>query len=230
MIDFFVPGEPAPGGSKTAMPIRKGVCKCGQPQYLHDGKRLILNYLDDGGSRKDPITGKTKIGIGNREWRAAVELGAKRRYCAAPLEGPLRVLFRFMVRRPQGQHVANDRSRPVREDYQSLVGPIVAPDLTKFIRSTEDALTDAGMWKDDSQVVQQYAEKVYAASHEPEGCRIMVTRCVQDHAPAALFTEPAADQAARYEMALRLVAAKGGIIAADIARRALAGEVLGATG
>ena len=230
MIDMFIPGEPAPGGSKTALPMRNrkypGVCN----HYLHKDGRLVLNYKDNGGSRKDPVTGKNDIGAGNREWRAAVEMGTKRRYCAAPLEGPLRVLFRFMVRRPQGQHVANDRARPVREDHQHLIGPIVAPDLTKYIRSTEDALTDAGLWRDDSQVVQQYAEKVYAASHEPEGCRIMVTRCIADHAPAALFTESAADQAARYETALRLVAAKGGIIAADIARRALAGEVLGATG
>ena len=157
MIDMFIPGEPAPGGSKTALPMRNrkypGVCN----HYLHKDGRLVLNYKDNGGSRKDPVTGKNDIGAGNREWRAAVEMGTKRRYCAAPLEGPLRVLFRFMVRRPQGQHVANDRARPVREDHQHLIGPIVAPDLTKYIRSTEDALTDAGLWKDDSQVLQQYA-------------------------------------------------------------------------
>lgn len=39
--------------------------------------------------------------------------------------------------------------------------PIVRPDLDKYIRAVLDALTDAGVWKDDSQVVELSARKQY---------------------------------------------------------------------
>lgn len=41
--------------------------------------------------------------------------------------------------------------------------PAKVPDLSKLIRSTEDALTAAGVWKDDSRVVEIRAVKTYPA-------------------------------------------------------------------
>ena len=35
------------------------------------------------------------------------------------------------------------------------------PDLSKLVRSTEDALTDAGVWEDDARVIRCMAAKVY---------------------------------------------------------------------
>jgi len=35
------------------------------------------------------------------------------------------------------------------------------PDLSKLVRSTEDALTEAGIWKDDARVVECFASKRY---------------------------------------------------------------------
>lgn len=35
------------------------------------------------------------------------------------------------------------------------------PDLSKLVRSTEDALTDAGVWEDDARIVRCVASKVY---------------------------------------------------------------------
>jgi Holliday junction resolvase RusA-like endonuclease len=43
------------------------------------------------------------------------------------------------------------------------------PDLSKLIRSTEDALTDAGVWTDDARVVAYHQpRKVYAGSADPD--------------------------------------------------------------
>ena len=39
--------------------------------------------------------------------------------------------------------------------------PDKKPDLSKLIRSTEDALTDAGVWEDDARVVCCLAKKLY---------------------------------------------------------------------
>ncbi len=35
------------------------------------------------------------------------------------------------------------------------------PDLSKLVRSTEDALTDAGVWEDDARIIRCVASKVY---------------------------------------------------------------------
>ncbi len=43
--------------------------------------------------------------------------------------------------------------------------PSNRPDLSKLIRSTEDALTDIGAWEDDARVVRCLALKVYPGQH-----------------------------------------------------------------
>ncbi len=44
------------------------------------------------------------------------------------------------------------------------------PDLSKLVRSTEDALSDAGAWEDDARVVECLARKVYAG--DPDALHI----------------------------------------------------------
>lgn len=58
-----------------------------------------------------------------------------------PLTGPLAAGIIFTMPKP-GSAPKKRRSWPCRR-----------PDLSKLLRSTEDALTDAGVWGDDAQVV-----------------------------------------------------------------------------
>lgn len=67
-----------------------------------------------------------------------------------PLDGPLLVEMVFTMRKPA--------SAPKRR----RTWPQSAPDLSKLLRSTEDALTSAGVWRDDSRVVEyKRAAKVF---------------------------------------------------------------------
>jgi Holliday junction resolvase RusA-like endonuclease len=51
------------------------------------------------------------------------------------------------------------------------------PDLTKLIRSTEDALTGIA-WNDDASVVHQVARKLYCDNKNPNpGCLIEIEEC-----------------------------------------------------
>ena len=59
-----------------------------------------------------------------------------------PLDGPLAVTMVFTVQKPVG---APKRTR---------TWPKTMPDLSKLARATEDALTTAGVWRDDARVVQ----------------------------------------------------------------------------
>lgn len=65
------------------------------------------------------------------------------------VEGPVNVHMVFTVPKP--------KSAPKR--YRTW--PDRKPDLSKLVRSTEDALTDAGVWEDDARIVRCVASKVY---------------------------------------------------------------------
>lgn len=72
------------------------------------------------------------------------------------LEGPIEVAIRFRLPRPASVKIAK---RPF---------PAVKPDVDKLLRNTLDALTQAGIYRDDAQVVDLYVEKRYATD-DPGG-------------------------------------------------------------
>jgi len=100
-----------------------------------------------------------------------------------PLDEPLVVRMVFTLPKPA--------SAPKRR----RTWPCRTPDLSKLIRSTEDALTNAGVWRDDARVTEyERAAKVYPGE-DPEaldapGVRITIRpiltpggRAVQTPAP-----------------------------------------------
>jgi crossover junction endodeoxyribonuclease RusA len=140
-LHFRVYGKAEPAGSKRALPAG------GKP-----GARPII--VDDNPNAKD--------------WQRAVGAEAGRTMDGrALLTGPLRLTLRFTVKRPEGHWTskgalnAEGRRRPY---------PHKRPDLTKLIRAVEDALTGV-VWRNDDQVVQQEASKVYG---EPLGVEVEV--------------------------------------------------------
>jgi Holliday junction resolvase RusA-like endonuclease len=100
------------------------------------------------GSKK--FVGTTKAGRGLlvesskkvKPWRMDVKAAAEAVRAAKPLDGPLVVSMVFTLPKPA--------SAPKRR----RTWPDRKPDLSKLVRSTEDALTDAGLWADDARVVE----------------------------------------------------------------------------
>ena len=84
--------------------------------------------------------------------------------------GPVHLIIEFYMPRPTG---APKTRRTV---------PKSAPDLSKLIRSTEDAMTTAGVWADDSLVIDMTVRERYAVTedtlrlrHEMRGAGARVT-------------------------------------------------------
>jgi len=103
-----------------------------------------------------------------KPWRQDVKAAALAvRAGAEPIDGPVMVRMVFTVPKPA--------SAPKRK----RTWPCKKPDVSKLARSTEDALTDAGIWKDDARVVE-YARlaKVFPGedpeSLEAPGVRITI--------------------------------------------------------
>ena len=131
MLNFFVPGRPAPQGSKRSV---------GRGRFIEASKYLPA-------------------------WRHAVTEFAI--YAATEnnwdtLEGPVTLEVVFYLERPSPIKV-NKRPHPV-----------VPPDIDKLVRGVSDALSDAGVWGDDSQVVKLVAFKRYPDNHE-QGAFISVS-------------------------------------------------------
>jgi crossover junction endodeoxyribonuclease RusA len=97
-----------------------------------------------------------------KPWREAVKWAARE---AMPmgwqkLDGPLVLSVVFYLPRPKCARL-NVMCHKM-------------PDLSKLIRSTEDALTDAGVWADDARVASIMAEKRYETANHLPGARISV--------------------------------------------------------
>lgn len=104
-----------------------------------------------------------------KPWREAVKCAAldARRDGQWPLNGPLRVTMVFTMSKP--------KSAP----KTRVTFPDRKPDLSKLIRSTEDALVDAGVIVDDARIIVLVAGKVYPGEApqalDSPGCVITIS-------------------------------------------------------
>lgn len=83
----------------------------------------------------------------------------------AMFTGPVRMAVVFTIARPKGHYRTGQFAHLLKPAAPAY--PAVAPDLSKLIRSTEDALTVARVWTDDALVVRHDVAKVYIG--EPSG-------------------------------------------------------------
>ena len=143
-ISFFVPGIPAPGGSKRFVGHSK---KTG---------RAIL--IDAAGER-------------NKNWRSIVGVcgsAEMRKRGILYYSYALRVRFDFIMPRPKSHFNSKGDLKPSAPFYHT-----VKPDALKLARSTEDALTGI-VWADDAQTAMLEVSKCYAGKGEPCGCQVTI--------------------------------------------------------
>lgn len=141
-IKFFVPGIPVPGGSKRAF-------------VLPGGKRAAI--VDAAGQNV-------------KNWKADIKRIAWEHRPERLFDGAIELKLVFLLRRPQSHYRSGRYKNFIKSS--SPLWHMKQPDLTKLLRSTEDALTGV-IWKDDNQVHKINAEKIY--SSETSGVEISVT-------------------------------------------------------
>ena len=104
-------------------------------------------------------TGRVMVTSDNarlRPWRDAVCWHARQALLGAgPLAGPVKVTVEFRFLRPGG-HFGKRGLRPAAPREH-----VVRPDLDKLLRALLDSLSEAGVWRDDAQVVEARARKRY---------------------------------------------------------------------
>lgn len=159
LVSFSVGGVPAPGGSKTIGYVRDGG---GRVRHREDGNPMA--FLRDAGK-------------GNKKWRKAVSDTAALAWGdRASICDPCVLDVTFYMPRPKC-HYRTGRFAHLLKSDAPLVHS-VKPDVDKLLRSTADALTDAGLWVDDCIAHRGPAMKLYAEHGEPTGAVIRISELV----------------------------------------------------
>lgn len=149
-IRFFIPGRPAPGGSKNAFAIKKA--------GIYTGRVAVV---DAGGKA-------------TKEWRqnvaAAAMVGMKIADCV-PLTGAIEVELVFQMPRPKSHFRSGAKwasNAMLKPDAPTC--HITRPDLLKLARSTEDSMSRI-CYLDDGQIVKESLEKEFS---DISGCRVVI--------------------------------------------------------
>lgn len=140
-------GLPQPGGSKTA--------------FLH--RRTGKLHVKD----SNPLAASWK-GLVIEQAALTLDLTAGPKIAR---DKPIAIHCRFYLPRPKGHFGSGKNADKLKATSPRY--PTTKPDATKLWRSTEDALTGI-IWHDDSQIVLQRIDKVYADTR-PVGATIIVS-------------------------------------------------------
>lgn len=125
-------------------------------RHRHTGRIVVV---DAGGKR-------------TKDWRAAVAAAGRIAMNGRGiLQPPLVLTVMFRMPRPKSHLTSSGKLRRT-----SPVLPVSRPDLTKLLRSTEDALTGI-VWADDSHISEQFVARMYAHPNDQPGARITVSQC-----------------------------------------------------
>ena len=97
-------------------------------------------------------------------WRQAIKLVVLNDNMALGLTTPVKVSVVFLMPRPLIHYVGGKRTNPLKPDAPDWCA--TTPDIDKLLRSTYDALTQAGVIADDRLIVSGSQSKLYT-SKEP---------------------------------------------------------------
>jgi Holliday junction resolvase RusA-like endonuclease len=134
-IVFFVPGIPAPAGSKRFVGHSKKT-----------GRAILVDMSGERGTN----------------WRIAVQWHAQEQLLSGAVQfmhgTPLDLRVTFTMPRPKHHFRKNGELKQDAPLFHTGT-----PDTTKLLRAVEDAITGI-LWHDDSQVAFQCAQKIYGTN------------------------------------------------------------------
>lgn len=151
-------GVPAPQGSTRAFAVRKGGVLTGAVAVTHGDKDKVRSW-------RRAIADEVRAQMGT-DWEASY---------AGQNSHPMAVAVTFIAARPAA-HFGTGRNAGVLK-ASAPERPVGRPDVDKLARAVLDALTEAGVWKDDCQVVELTGRKVYAGPGVRPGAEIEITAC-----------------------------------------------------
>lgn len=133
LLRLVILGTPGTAGSKSAFPIYQG----SGPQRRFTGRVTVTE-------QDSPV---------KRNWRRAVIETAHAAITHDPLNGG-RLAHPYPLDEALVMAIVFTVAKPASAPKSRRTWPAARPDLLKYTRSTEDALKDAGVLKDDARIVE----------------------------------------------------------------------------
>lgn len=143
----------------------------------------VLLHLDVRGDAK-PQGSKVKLRYGMKEsaeglpaWREAVRHAAAKHLNdigQPPYLGAVRLVVTFTKKRPKSHYGTGRNANVLKESAPEDCTGRNHGDVDKLCRAVMDALTMAGLWRDDSQVTHMEAARVWCEPGQPPGVAIEV--------------------------------------------------------
>jgi Holliday junction resolvase RusA-like endonuclease len=99
-------------------------------------------------------------------WKQAVALASMPHRQREPITGPIIVSVTFFMPRP--------KSLCRKKDPDGVIPHTAKPDVDNLIKALFDALTDAGMWRDDAQVYETSVRKYYHGKGGVACCHVEI--------------------------------------------------------
>jgi Holliday junction resolvase RusA-like endonuclease len=165
VIKLRVYGTPVPQGSTRAFAVRKGGAPTGRVVVTGDNTKTK--------SWRQKVVDEARSHLAARA--EAGRCGLCDRLDTHTHGGEsLAVNLIFILPRPAVHYGRGRNAGSVKDSAPRW--PATKPDLDKLCRAVLDALTDAGVWRDDSQVVMLSAGKMYGRDDSDRpGCEIEVS-------------------------------------------------------
>lgn len=165
VCSLVVLGVPAPQGSKKAFVHRS----TGRAVVVESSKKRLRTWRSD---IVDEVLRR----------RPEFQLAGFR----LPITGPIGVSMVFCTARPRSHYRTGRNAKLLRDD--APLRPTSRPDLSHLIRAVEDALTDAGLIKDDALIVEYRNTRKVFCGEDPQalsipGARILVWAITGTPAP-----------------------------------------------
>lgn len=108
-------------------------------------------------------------------WKSEIANAGRPFVPEAPLEGPLMVYLEFYFPRPKSHFGTGSMRGHLRDSAPGY--HTGRPDVDNAIKAVMDALTTLRFWKDDSQVCDVRARKLYDSGAGP-GCTISIKELI----------------------------------------------------
>ena len=111
------------------------------------------------------------------QWRNDVMSAAQQAYHGSAISGPVRAEINFYFPRPKGHYGTGRNADKLKASAPEHCTTHGRGDLSKLIRSTEDAISATSgypVMEDDSQVVELVCRKLYADEEHPPGALVIL--------------------------------------------------------
>lgn len=109
-------------------------------------------------------------------WKMLVRAEGYNAWDKKQIEGAVKLQMTLFLDRPKSHFNSKGLVKPKPPYY--VTGK---PDVDNYAKAVMDALTNLGIWKDDSQVVGLEVWKVYADPNMVAGCKIKITPLLVKH-------------------------------------------------